>query len=534
MSSEALTTLSLVAAAFDRPTAPDALKAASDSIERFVRAHGPLRVKVDPSALSSQTDAEASVPCASAPTLHRGGLLSLTFWPGVTPQELGALAALVASDADEDLAAMLWAAKFPHLETVWALPPATPATEALLTSASAFLGSAEGSLSRYERPALPDSDATEATHVASAAPDAALKARLQADIEAEERARLFPKLFGIFFRMLEFQAFSSEEAKALVARFLDATLARGDLTGPAQLLHRLGDAGSNPKLAPLVEALTANVHDAASERARLNRAVKALLAAPTRRAVDAGRYFAAAKAAGVQALLEASAGERSADELSGLTDALVHAASSAPDIVQGATESDDPKVFGLAAQVVERLQLNGRSSRWDTVLASRPAPIRACLVRVLGQHGNGGYQSVLVTSLKDTSGEVAVAAAETLARYFSGHAAPEILAVMVSEAFSRRPADEQRRFAAALGRTGAAQAFTHFTQSLEAKVPLFGRGKVLEEKMLALAGLEGSSTLQALKVLQHYASDSQQNADIRAEAQAAAERVKTRLTGGRP
>ena len=95
---------------------------------------------------------------------------------------------------------------------------------------------------------------------------------------------------------------------------------------------------------------------------------------------------------------------------------------------------------------------------------------------------------------------------------------------------ARRHADDLV-FYAALGSTGVTGAIDYFQGILSVKGGLFNKQKVVEDKLLAVAGLAGAGTIQTFKFLNEVTADKSQPAEVVSAAKLAALRTKRALFG---
>jgi hypothetical protein len=103
--------------------------------------------------------------------------------------------------------------------------------------------------------------------------------------------------------------------------------------------------------------------------------------------------------------------------------------------------------------------------------------------------------------------------------------------VVHEAAFEKRSPEEKTAFYAALGATGLPGALALLSQILAARPTLLNKKKVLEDKLLAVAGIAASSSIHALKLLQGVLEDKAQPPELLVAARKALYQTRKALFG---
>ncbi|HZA52152.1 MAG TPA: HEAT repeat domain-containing protein, partial [Myxococcaceae bacterium] len=103
--------------------------------------------------------------------------------------------------------------------------------------------------------------------------------------------------------------------------------------------------------------------------------------------------------------------------------------------------------------------------------------------------------------------------------------------VVHEPAFEKRSPDEKTAFYAALGATGLPGALAFLSQILAARPTLLNKKKVLEDKLLAVAGLAAASSIHAIKLLQGVLEDKAQPPELLVAARKALYQTRKALFG---
>jgi hypothetical protein len=146
--------------------------------------------------------------------------------------------------------------------------------------------------------------------------------------------------------------------------------------------------------------------------------------------------------------------------------------------------------------------------------------------------GRTGEARKLITScLDDTNLQVRMQAARVLPEFDREKAYIDLLKQVKDPNFAKKEPKEREAFYAALGSTGVGGAISHFQQILSAKGGLFNKKQVVDDKLLAVAGMAGACTIQTYKVLQEIAADTSQPPEVVHAAKMAGMRTKKILFG---
>jgi hypothetical protein len=107
----------------------------------------------------------------------------------------------------------------------------------------------------------------------------------------------------------------------------------------------------------------------------------------------------------------------------------------------------------------------------------------------------------------------------------------DLMKVVRDSAFEKRSLEERTAIYAAIGSTNQPVAFSFFTQLLAAKPTLLNKKRVLDDKLLAIAGLAGAGTITGLKLLQQLVEDKTQPTEILVASRKAIYQVRRQLFG---
>ena len=133
--------------------------------------------------------------------------------------------------------------------------------------------------------------------------------------------------------------------------------------------------------------------------------------------------------------------------------------------------------------------------------------------------------------LEDESMQVRLQAARVLPEFDREKAFLDLMKLTKDRTWERREPSEREAIYAAIGATSMPGAIAYFTQVLAQKAGLFDRKKVLEDKLLAIAGLGGACNIQTAKLLQELAEDRQQPEEVMKAAKVQLARVRKVLFG---
>ena len=159
----------------------------------------------------------------------------------------------------------------------------------------------------------------------------------------------------------------------------------------------------------------------------------------------------------------------------------------------------------LVRDMLQVLELLGVTERWKHIELALKNPNPAVRQEVVGllasAKGNEAHRYLLQASTDATS-VVRWAAFRAMVQYNPLRAAQDLLRLPKLPDWDKREAREKELVYECLGATHAPDSIKHFAQLIQQKKPLLGGKKIVEQKLLAIIGLQAAGTIPAYKLLQ--------------------------------
>lgn len=529
---------------------PEFLQKALEAIAGYTSAHGPLALTVEAQnflLLGQPLFAEDSpLPYK----FYRDGIRKLLFLPELSMEELVSFTLIAISEPErgaEDCHAQLWKAGLAHVEYILvdgfkmeelSEEEIQVEVDQVVSYLQGRLRADSGDYLRFARVSTEDLDAQvdgveqiRGAVIRGATADDALKARLQKEILEEETQRLFPKLVNAVFQVVEGGLEDAQLLEEMFIQLLDAMLIQEDFATVNQVLLKLRameqKASSDSELSRLREYFLTKM----GEEQRLNRIGEILRNTRPRSPQDIARYLRSLDAIAVPVLLAVLETVEIPENRALLGDVLLHFAREVPEPFVNRLSSDRPQTVRDMVYILEKAQHPERIKMFGTVLQTKNLAIKLEVMNIIAKGRTGEARRLVSECLEDEQPQVRMLAARLLPVFDREKAYPDLLHLIRAPAFARKPLEEREAIYSALGSTGNPGAVPLFTQLLGAKSSLFHKQRVLEEKLLAVHGLWGACSIEALKLLQVLVEDRSQPPELLAEARRAMYSTRKALLG---
>lgn len=529
---------------------PEFLHNAWQNLEAYTQAYGPLSVRVDISnfVLHKQDlfSEESPIPYK----FFREGFRQLIFRPGITPQELVSFTMIALSDPErgaDDLNAQFWRAQIPSFEYIMSEgfkmdeageQEVEVEVDKVVDFLQRRLRANSDDYLRFARVSAEDLDGKldgvdqmRGVVIGGVTADADLKAKLQREIGEEEGQRLFPKLISAVFQVVESGIDDAALLEDMFVQLLDAMLLQEDFAAITQVYLKLKAmaqrAGEGSPTARLLNTFTSKM----GEEQRISRVGDTLRSSRPKNAQDVVRYLSAIDATSVPVLLAVLETIELQENRQMILDAVIPHAKEMPDPFVNRLRSDKPQTVRDMVYVLDRANHPEKLKFFATVLTSPNLALRLEVIGIVARGRTGESRKLISACLEDSNQQVRMAALRALPEFDREKAYQDLMKLIKDEGFQKKdPAERQATFSA-LGSTGLPGALSYFQQVLETKSGLFNKAKVDADKMLALHGLAGAGSIQALKFLQQVADDKAAGEEVSSAARVLAFKVKKELFG---
>ncbi len=526
------------------------LTKAHEALTAYNEEFGVLQLKVDLTNFQLHKQDLFSEDNPLPYKFYKDGIRQLMFRPGFTIEELTTFTVISLSDPDrgaEDLNAQLWRSQMPHFEYIMVEgfrmdefseeevqvevdKVVDYLQKRLRTNSDDFVRFARVSEDDLEMQ-LDNVEQMRGVVITGVTADATFKARVQKDIHDEENQRLFPKLISAVFQVVESGVDDAELLTDMFTQLLDAMLLQEDFAIINQVVLKLKAmeqrAGSDSSVGRLLRSFTAHM----GEEQRVNRVAEVVKFSKLKNPQDVVRYLSSLGPDSVPLLLDAIEGIELPENRLMLCDTLIPHARELPDPFVNRLQSEKPQVVRDMVYILDRANHPEKLKFFSSVLKSKNLAVRLEVMSIIARGRTGEARKLIAAMLEDEVLQVRLQAARVLPEFDREKAFLDLMKLAKDPRFEKRSADEREAFYAAIGSTGIAGAVAYFTQVLAVKGGLFNKQRVIEDKLLALAGLGGACTIQTAKMLQEVIEDKTQPPEVINHAKLHLGRVRKSLFG---
>ena len=525
------------------------LEKAHEAVRQYTEQFGPLIFKVEQQnfQLFEQPLFTEDTPLPFK--FWRDGIRQFIFRPGLRADELVTFTLVALSDVErqgEDTVAQLWRSPLDHLEYVvvegfkvdgFTDEEIQVSVDKIVDYLYSRLRSHSDDFLRFARVnpedlelKLEGVEQVRGAVIAGTTASDTLKAKLQKEITEEERSRLFPKLVASIFQVAEAGVNDPALLEEMFLQLLDALLLQEDFAIINQIVLKLRAMEDRPGMSG-IQQLKATFVEKMGEEQRLVRVTEVLRNAKPSVVADIARYFSALRPTTLPILLVLLETLDAPEPRRVVCDAIAEFSKvQATEVIQRLS-SERPMTVRDMVYVLEKAQHPDRIRFFGRVLKHRNLAVRLDVMATIARGKSSESRRLIAEALRDDSPQVRVQAARLLPEYEREHAYSELVSVVRGRDFKKRSTEEQTAFYTALGSTGLPAAISLMTQLLEEKPQIWNRGKVLEEKLLAVHGLAGVQSIQSLRALQTVVEDRSQPTEVLVAARRALGETRRKLFG---
>jgi len=528
---------------------PEFLAKALESITQFTEKYGPLSLKVEQQNLTLHNDSLFTEDTPLPYKFFRDGIRQLIFRPGLTVEELVSFTMIALSEPErgaEDVLAQLWRAGMEHVEyvVVEGFSMENASEEEVQVEVDKVVGYLYARLQtnsddylRFARVSAEDLDAKldgveqiRGLVIGGRHASDELKAKLQREVSEEEGARLFPKLVSAVFQVVEGGVEDGALLEEIFVQLLDMLLLQDDFGTINQIVLKLRALSQKEGGAPLEKLLESFLHKMGEEQ-RLMRLGESLKGSRPKHPADVTRYLQALGRDSVIPLLTVLETLEIQENRALLCDALAVVARELPEPFVARLISDRPQTVRDMVYVLEKSNHPDRIKMFGQVLKSPNLVVKLEVLNIIGRGRTGEARRLIFEALADPVSQVRMVAARMLPEFDRDKAFSDLMRLIREPAFDKKTPDERTAFYMAVGATGTPGALSHMQQLLTVKPSLLNKKRVLEDKMLAIAGLQGACSIQSYKMLQALVEDRTQPVELLTAARKAMYQTRKTLFG---
>ncbi|MHB8878741.1 MAG: HEAT repeat domain-containing protein, partial [Myxococcaceae bacterium] len=355
--------------------------------------------------------------------------------------------------------------------------------------------------------------------------------KVQQEFVEVENQRLFPTLVSAVFQVVEGGLDDAKLLEEMFIQLLDAMLIQEDFATVNQVVLKLRAMEqkdpSNQTIAMLRETFVSKM----GEEQRLSTIGGVLKNSRTKHPQDITRYLQVLDGGMVPNLLAVLETVEIPENRQLLSDVLANFAKEFPDPFINRIESDRPQVVRDMVYILEKANHPDKIKIFSKVLLSKNLAVKLEVMNIISRGRTGECRKLIAECLNDPIAQVRMLGARLLCEFDREKAYVDLNRVVKDAAFAKKTPDEKNAFYMAIGATALPGAISMLTGMLAVKPSLFNKQKVLDEKLLAVHGLEGACTIQSFKILQELVEDKSQPTEVLVAARKAMYVTKKALGG---
>lgn len=531
---------------------PEFLAKAHEAIEAFTSKHGPLSIKVEQQNFSLMGQPLFSEESALPYKFFRDGIRQLIFRPDLRLDELVQFTMIALSEPErgaEDILAQLWKSGMEHLEYVvvegFKMDDVGVSDAEMQVEVDQIVGYLYQRLKtnsddflRFARVNAEDLDSkvegVDQVRGAVIQGDTAtveLKAKLQKDLQEEESQRLFPKLISAVFQVIEGGVEDAALLEEMFSQLLDAMLLQEDFGSINQMLLKLRAMEQKDPDDETLARLRGGFVYKMGEEQRVVRLGEVLKSTRPKNLPDIHRYLGALDSESIPTVLAILEGIEVPENRGVLIEILAKFAREVPEPFVNRLDSEKPQTVRDMVAILEKSNHPDKVKLFQPVLKSPNMAVRLEAMRIVARGRTAECRNLIAELLHDPKEQVRIHAARLLPEFDRDKAFLELSRQIKEKGFDDKSHEEKAAFYGALGSTNLPVAFTLFQTMLAAKPSLLNKKKVLEEKLLAVAGLQGAGSIQGYKLLGALVEDKTQPTEVLVAGRKALYTVKKALFG---
>jgi hypothetical protein len=528
---------------------PEFLSRATEALAAYTDKYGPLSLKVEQQNFMLQGEPTFSEDTPLPYKFFRDGIRQLIFRPGLTVSELVTFTLIALSEPErgaEDVLAQLWRSGLEHVEyvVVEGFKMDEVSEQEIEVEVDKVVGYLYSRLKtnsddflRFARVNAEDLDSKldgveqmRGLVVAGNYASDDLKARLQREIAEEENARLFPKLVSAIFQVIEGGVDDTALLEEVFVQLLDAMLIQDDYATINQMVLKLRSMSQRAPASSIGSLLEHFVLKMGEEQ-RVMRLAEMLKTTRPRHPVDITRYLQALDASTVFTLLNALETIEIPENRVLVCDALARFAQENPQPFVQRLESDRPQTVRDMVYILEKSNHPDRVKMFGLVLLNKNLAVKLEVMNIIARGRTPEARKLILDAVNDPAAQVRMLAARLLPEFDRDKAYVDLVRLMKDPNFEKKGTEERTAFYTALGATGLPGAISMLLQIIAVKPTMLNKKKVLEDKLLAIAGLAGACSIPSYKALQGVVEDKSQPVEVLNAARKAMYQTKKTLFG---
>ncbi|WP_375758474.1 HEAT repeat domain-containing protein [Corallococcus exercitus] len=528
---------------------PEFLAKAQEAISAYTEKFGPLSLKVEQQNFTLHGEPLFSEESPLPYKFFRDGIRQLIFRPGLPLEELVTLTLIALSEPErgaDDVLAQLWRAGMQQVEYVvvegFSMEGANEdevqvEVDKVVGYLYSRLQTNSDDFLRFARVSAEDLDAKldgveqiRGLVVGGRHASDDLKARIQREITEEENARLFPKLVGAVFQVVEGGVDDAALLEEIFLQLLDMLLLQDDFATVNQIVLKLRALSQREGGEDLGRLLNNFLHKMGEEQ-RLTRLGESLKTTRTRQPQDVTRYLQALGVDSVLPLLSVLETIELPENRALLGDVLATFARDLPEPFVARLLSDRPQTVRDMVYILEKSNHPERVKMFGQVMKSPNLVVKLEVMQIIGRGRTAEARRIIHDALTDSVSQVRMLAAKLLPEFDREKAFTDLVRLVRDPGWDKKTSDEKAAVYGAIGATNLPAALSMMQQLLTVKPSLLNKRRVMEDKLLAITGLGGAGSIQSYKMLQAVVEDKAQPLEVLTAARKAMYQTRKALFG---
>ncbi|MDF1563403.1 MAG: HEAT repeat domain-containing protein [Deltaproteobacteria bacterium] len=506
---------------------PEYLEPALEAIHRYGEAYGPMVVSVEASGfifnkqhVFSETFQNESIPYK----FYREGVRRLIFRPTLTMPEFQAwiqicMANLNSADyLGKNALSLMWESQFEDIEYVVVDSFKIDDMEEddveievdkivnylysrLKSDSKDYLRFARLSAEDLDRE-IDDVEQIRGAIISGQPCEDELAARLQTEIELDERERMLPKLVNIVFKVTESAGQQGDEraVREVFLQLLDAMLLQEDFSSINQILTKFRAAERDPTHGDFFHQTHEYFVGRMGDEERLRKIGEILNTSRPRNPKEVFRYLYVLDATVIPPLLDILDTIEIQENRVIICDALVAIGKETPEPFAARLNSERSQLVRDMMYIIDRIDAPNKIQMFGQALKNPNLAVRLEALGVIARSRTEECRALISERLDDDNAQMRIQAARLLPIYDQQKAYQALLKLVKSDEFQKRDLKERMQVYGALGATQQPGALSYFADLLKPK-GLFKKAQT-EEQQLAIAGLSQLASIPSFQLLQ--------------------------------
>ncbi len=532
---------------------PEMLQRAFEAMTKYCERWGSLPLKVEAECFSmfKQPVFQAAEKSENIPyKFYKDGIRHLIFRQGMQVDELVEFVLIGLTDTvrgDPDILSQMWERGFEHIEymVVEGFSIDDMSEEQVQVEVDKIVGylyqrlrSNSDDFMRFARVSVEDLEmqlegvdqVRGAVVTGQPATEKYIRAT-QDEVKEDVSARLFPKIVGAVFQVIEEGSIAEVDIlKEIFLQLLDSMLLLEDFGTINSLLVKFRAMERDQSKAQLAQDLRAHFVSKMGEEQRLRRIGEVLNSGRPKQPQDLFRYLYTLDSKVVPTLLEVLEGIEIQENRPILCDALASIGKDTPEPFAQRLNSEKSQLVRDMIYIIDKCDFPEKMKYFGETLKNPNLAVRLEALSILSRSKSEQCRRFIVTALADQNAQMRIQAARVLPNMSPAKAFADLSAIVKSAEFDKRDMAEKLAVYHALGSTQQAPAAQQFMNMLGQK-SLLRRAKIKEDKLLAISGLSAMPSIPSYKALQAVTEDRGNDTEVSLAARKALFGMKKTLFG---